>query len=313
MPIQARPRGDRFIQVTMEVSPEVSRAQRRLERERRRALHPRVVEPEPAVPLDAEPARTHEATRAALAGYGRRCLGRLALGIVLALAVFLLARADPRRYADLVSHGTQTAGVVESSHQNGRKLALFFHRIRVTYRSGAVPHATTVWLDPNARRYRPGTYVPIVYRTDRPAVATVVGEWNVAWWRRFAVWIGGAFAVLAIASALGMAWGLWRSWRALRRRPWVTSEYSLWIGRRHIPTSIALDDAATSDGFSMFTVSATPRRLDPLRSRPPSRVWVATAGPGRPVAFATPGAAHLYMVRRYRGWRRWLPARFRVE
>jgi hypothetical protein len=143
-----------------------------------------------------------------------RPLRRAALAALLALAVVLLVRADPRRYEELLSHGTRTTGTVQTAHQDGRGLAIFRSRTHVGYRAGDVPHSTTVWLDEGAPRYTRGQSVPVVYDPDRPTVATVVGEWNVVWWRRMAEWLLGAGAVIAAGFALaarrrarGPAWG----------------------------------------------------------------------------------------------------------
>jgi hypothetical protein len=274
------------------MATDVARAQRQLERARRRALRPAAETP---LPPDAQPGRTHPATRAALLNACLDGLGQLALAAGMVAAAILLAHGDPRRYDDLLRHGTRTTGIVRSAHQHGYRLGVFFLRVRVEYPAAGALHSTTVWLDTDAKRYRRGQPVPVVYRTGRPAVATVVGEWNVPWWRRMAEWFMGILAIIPLVAGLTVWPGLWRTWRALRRRPWIASEYSIDVGGRYSSPTVYL--IAGSSLSPTLKIRATRRRLSPFRVRPPDVVWVATGGDGRPVAVATPGPGRVYPVR----------------
>jgi hypothetical protein len=278
---------------------------------------------EPAPP-DAQPARTHEATRAALAAYRWSVLLRLAVAAVLAVAVVACIATDQRRYTALLDHGTRTLGVVVFAHQTAVSSKPWLLRMRVAYRAADNSHATTVWLNADGRYYRAGAPVPVVYDGGRPEIATVVGERDIVWWHRMFDWFAPMFAVFYLVWALLMARALRRTSRALRRRPWVSSEYTIAIGSRLISggeraglgTLMLLSPGTAGDEFSYLNVSAPPRQLSPFRNSPPRLVWVARKADGRPVAVATPGAGHLYMVREFdpnRGWRGWLAKRMQLS
>lgn len=256
------------------------------------------------VPHDAQPARTHAATRAALARSCARSVGHLALGLALLAAAVLLALDAPRRYHELLSHGTETTGIVRSAHQHGARLGVFFLRMRVDYYVAGVPHSTTVWLPSDAKPRRAGEAVPVVYRRDRPDEATVVGEWNVVWWRRAAEWFLGILAVVPLVSALAVLRGLRRTWQALCCRPWVASEYALMIGDRRTPSRIGLIGSSVDERTADVRIRSVSRRLAPFRRRAPHYVWVATDGDGRPLAIATPGPGRVFTVVRPRRKRR---------
>jgi hypothetical protein len=284
--------------MAMRASPDALREQRRLERERRRALRPEVLEA--AVPLDAQPARSHGATRAALFRAGCRGVWLLAMAIAMLAGAILLARDDPRRYEALLQHGTETTGLVRSVHQNGSRSAVFFLRMRVDYFAAGARRNATVWLAANARRRHRGDTVRVVYRTERPAEATVVGEWNVVWWRRMAEWLLGIGAVIPLASALVLLIAGSRAWRALLWRPWDASPFHLHIGGRHTATCITLTEAVPDQRWRLLKVRAAPYRLNPLRSRPPRSIWFVADKSGRPIVVAAPGPGRLFPVRRRR-------------
>jgi hypothetical protein len=201
--------------MAMEASADAAREQRRLARARLRAARPDV--PEPALPADSQPALTHAPTRAALRRGALRGGWLLALAIAMVAAAILLARDDPRRYRSLLQHGTQTTGLVRSVHQ--RNTVTFFKRIRIDYFAAGTRHTTTVWLPEGAKQRHLGDAVPVVYRTDRPSEATVVGEENVPWWRQMTEWFLGIWASMPLFAALAVLPALWRTRRALRHRP----------------------------------------------------------------------------------------------
>jgi hypothetical protein len=283
--------------MAMDVPEEIARERRRAERARRRALRP--VRQSPAPPPDPRPARTHGLTRRALVRYGLRGLGVLAVGAALALAVLALSDRDNRRYDELLHYGTRTTGMIQSVHQRGRRLGLFSNRMRVDFVASGVPHSTTVWLDENARRYQTGHAVPVVYDAADPGVATVVGEVNAVWWHRLVNVFLGLFSALAIATALTMWRALWRWWRTLRRAPWIAADFEFTAGEGQAWSTMAVSPLTPDAQPAHLIVKATPRRVAPLRHRPPDWVWVASDKSGHPVALATPGPDRLYITRRY--------------
>jgi hypothetical protein len=287
--------------MAMEASAHAEREQRWLDREQRRALRPEVTEP--ALPPDAQPARTHTATRVALRRGALRGAWLLALAIAMVAAAILLARDDPRRYRSLLRHGTEATGIVRSVHQDGR----FFNRFRVDYFVAGARRSATIWVPEGAKQRHRGEAVPVVYRTERPSEATVAGEWNVPWWRRMTEWFLGLWASIPLFAALAVLPALWRTRRALRHRPWVASPYDLSIAGRKGPAWLTLTGAAPLGLDIRLTVLAAPFRLGPFRSHPPACVWFVADESGLPIMVATPGPQRLYPVReghRVFPWRR---------
>ena len=246
-----------------------------------------------SLPHDQRPARTHAATRAALLRGALRGAWLLTLAVAMFAAAVLLARDDPRRYRSLLRHGTETNGLVRSVHQGGR----FLLRFRVDYFAAGARGSATVWVPNGAKQRHRGEVVTVVYRTGRPSEATVVGEWNVPWWRRMFEWFLGIWAIIPLSGALAVLPALWRTTRALRHGPWLASPYYLHIAGRRDPVWLTLAGAAPYGLDIRLTVLAAPFRLNAFRSRPPGSVWFVADEGGLPIMVATPGPGRLYPVR----------------